>query len=758
MTIRFGAAVTGDLAQAERREWLVTNGIGGYACGTVAGLLTRHYHGLMIAALAPPHDRRLLLAKLDDTIYYDGLQYPLFTNRWAKGLVAPRGYRYIQNFSLEGRIPTWTFACGDALLEKRIWMEQGENTTYVQYRLRRAQMPVSIFAKVLVNDRNHHGGSVRNEWHCEPVRRGACMWSGRTGTPLYVTSDNGRMNVCYDWHFGFQLQRECERGMGGMEDHLHLATIEAMLAIGETLTIMISTQPVSQPLSQPVSQPVSPFGDGNAALDRARRHDRTQLERWQRVRDRSHLPRQENPQADAQASPPAQVYPTAPAWIQQLVLAADSFIVERTQPDGALGHSIIAGYPWFRDWGRDAAIALPGLTLATGRYTLARSILKSMACFFQRGLLPNMFPDSSSEASYNTIDATLWYIEAVRAYVEHTDDRETLAELFPLLQEAIGWYERGTDFEIGMDASDGLIRGGSPETQLTWMDVKLDGKAVTPRSGKAVEINALWYNALRSMASFAARLHHPEQLEQLAPSEYPNRSAHDQTRDQTDQTDQTRDSAPASPQMEHYVQLADRVQRSFQGFWNPSTGCCYDTIDGPKGDDAALRPNQIFAVSLPYSPLSAVRQRAIVDRCSAKLLTSCGLRSLTPGDPNYHGRYRGNAQERDLAYHQGTVWAWLIGPFAIAHLRVYDDWRSAHEFLTPFADRLEEAGIGSLSEIFDGDPVHLPRGCIAQAWSVAEVLRAWHLIEARRQQDEGYDPPSDMGFQCPLLFSDSRLA
>lgn len=708
MTIRFGEAIVGDLAQAERREWLVTNGIGGYACGTVAGILTRHYHGLMIAALAPPHDRRLLLTKLDEMVYYNGGQYPLFANRWATGLVAPAGHRYIQHFCLEGRIPTWTFACGDALIEKRIWMEQGENTTYVQYRLRRAQLPISIFAKVLVNDRSHHGGSVRHEWHCEPVHRGACIWSGHTGTPLYVTSDHGRMNVCYDWHFGFQLQRECERGTGATEDHLHLATIEAMMAPEETLTIVASTQPVSAAHPAQISRQ-----DGETALQRSRQHDRTQVERWRMTRLVSRDPEQSaHPQT-----------PADPDWIQQLILAADSFIVERPQPDGSLGHSIIAGYPWFRDWGRDAAIALPGLTLTTGRYTLARSILKSMARFFQQGLLPNIFPDASSEASYNTIDATLWYVEAVRSYVEHTGDLVTLAELFPRLQEAIAWYEHGTNFEIGMDKTDGLIRGGSPETQLTWMDVKLDGKAVTPRSGKAIEINALWYNALRSMAAFYEQLQHSAPPIPLKIS--PNFSP-----------------VPLPDEADHYTRLADRVERSFQVFWNPSMGCCYDTIDGSKGDDAALRPNQIFAVALHHSPLSAARQRAIVDQCSAKLLTSGGLRSLSPDHPSYHGRYRGDVHARDQAYHQGTVWAWLIGSFAIAHLRVYDNWQAALEFLSPFADRLQEAGIGSLSEIFDGDPVHRPRGCIAQAWSVAEVLRAWHIIDARRQQDSPNDPPT----------------
>jgi len=669
MAIQFGREITGQLPIAEQREWLVTNGIGGYACGTIAGTLTRHYHGTLIAALTPPLQRTLVLTKLEETVYHHQHRYALYTNRWADGVVSPLGYQCLEQFTLEGRVPTWTFACGDARLEKRLWMPWGRNETFVLYRLRRSREPIVLAVECLVNWRGHHGGGSRPEWDSRLIAQGMKLQAVGSHTPLYLLSDRGRMNDCYSWHLGFSLRREQERGTGNCEDHLHVATIETTLHPGETLTLLAS-------LHEPVT-----LLDGWKSLVESRQRDRELLQIW-----RSHP-----------ATPPVSTEPSLadPLWIQQLVLAADSFIVQRTQPDGSSGHSIIAGYPWFSDWGRDAAIALPGLTLATGRYEIARSVLRSLSHFFQRGLLPNVFPETNSPAIYNTIDATLWYVEAIRAYLAATDDLDLLRELFPHLVTAINFYRDGTDFEIGMDREDGLIRGGTIDTQLTWMDVKVNNWAVTPRSGKAVEINALWYNALRSMQQFSTQL---------------------------------------AQDPEPYELLANRAGRGFQRFWNPSKGCCYDVIDTPTGDDARLRPNQIFAVSLHHSPLSENRQRLVVETCSAHLLTSFGLRSLAANQPDYQGRYDGDVQARDRAYHQGTVWGWLIGAFVIAHLRVYQDWQTARDFLTPFANHLQDAGLGNISEIFDGDPVHTPRGCIAQAWSVAEVLRAWRAIETLRHQ------------------------
>ncbi len=379
----------------------------------------------------------------------------------------------------------------------------------------------------------------------------------------------------------------------------------------------------------------------------------------------------------------------APTVTERLVLAADQFIVRRSLPDDPDGRSVIAGYPWFGDWGRDTMISLPGLTLVTGRHDVAARVLRTFARFVDRGMLPNRFPDEGETPEYNTVDATLWYFEAIRAYHAATDDDGLLGDLFPVLQEIVEWHRRGTRYHIQVDPDDGLLYAGEPGVQLTWMDAKVGDWVVTPRIGKPVEINALWYNALRSMADFARRL-----------------------------------GEPLSP----YEALAEQTVTGFARFWNQDTGYCYDVIHGPDGDDPALRPNQLFAVSLPHSPLSPSQQRAVVDVCARRLLTSHGLRSLARDDPAYIGHYGGDRRQRDAAYHQGTVWSWLIGPFVTAYLRVYDDRERARSFLQPFIHHLVDHGVGSISEIFDGDAPFAPRGCIAQAWSVGEVLRAWSAV------------------------------
>ncbi len=364
-----------------------------------------------------------------------------------------------------------------------------------------------------------------------------------------------------------------------------------------------------------------------------------------------------------------------PGWfagaIDHLVLAADQFVVARQQPDGSPGRSVIAGYPWFGDWGRDTMISLPGLTLVTGRPEIARQILLTFARFVDRGMLPNRFPDAGEEPEYNTIDATLWYVEAIRAYHAATGDDSLLAELYPVLQDIVDWHRRGTRYNIHLDEADGLIYGGSAEVQLTWMDAKLDDWVVTPRIGKPVEINALWYNALCSLAGFARRLGHVADADA-------------------------------------YDAMARQTRQGFQRFWNPELGYCYDVLDGPAGDDPSLRPNQLFAVSLPHSPLDEAQARAVVDVCARRLLTSHGLRSLAPDHPQYIGRYGGDRRTRDAAYHQGTVWGWLIGPFVSAHLRVHKNPDQARSFLMPMLQHLDGHCIGSMSEIFDGDPPFTP--------------------------------------------------
>ena len=363
--------------------------------------------------------------------------------------------------------------------------------------------------------------------------------------------------------------------------------------------------------------------------------------------------------------------------------------MKRPLPGETAGDSVIAGYPWFGDWGRDTMIALPGLTLSTGRPEVAKSILRTYASFVDRGMLPNRFPEAGEVAKYNTVDATLWYFEAARQYVNATRDEELVEELFPTLADIVHWHVQGTRYNIHVDPSDGLLFAGEPGNQLTWMDARVGGEPVTPRIGKPVEVNALWYNALLSVTQFSRLLKKPAA---------------------------------------EYKSLAERVRASFKRFWNEAKGYCFDVIDGPAGHDASLRPNQLIAVSLPESPLTPVQQRSVVEACARHLLTSHGLRSLAPEDSSYRGHYGGDPHERDAAYHQGTVWGWLLGPFALAHLRAFRDPVTAASFLEPMAEHLKTHGLGTASEIFDGDPPFTPRGCFAQAWTVAEILRAWMAV------------------------------
>jgi predicted glycogen debranching enzyme len=354
---------------------------------------------------------------------------------------------------------------------------------------------------------------------------------------------------------------------------------------------------------------------------------------------------------------------------------------------------VIAGYPWFGDWGRDTMIALPGLALATGRFAEANQVLRTFARYISQGMLPNRFPDQGEAPEYNTVDATLWLFQAVRAYQAASGDRRLVDDLLPALGDVLDWHERGTCYGIQVDPADGLLRSGAPGAALTWMDVRIDGQPWTPRAGKAVEVNALWHSALCAFAGFLAERDDPRAL--------------------------------------GYRQRSARVHASFRArFWRPDLGYLADVVDLPGGgDDLALRPNQVLAVSLPDPLLDQRQARAVVQAVGRALWTSNGLRSLAPDHPRYRGAYGGPPQERDRAYHDGTVWSWLLGPYAEAHLRVFGDPAAARAILQPLADHLQDAGLGSVSEILDGDPPHAPRGCPAQAWGVAEALRLWRLLD-----------------------------
>ncbi len=549
-------------------------------------------------------------------------------------------------------------------------MQHGANTTYVRYAVRRGTTPLALAVKALVNYRDYHGDTHAGDWkmRIEPVERGLAISAFDGATPFYLLSDRAEATPQHEWYRDYLLCAESERGLADREDHLYAGLFRVTLQPGESVTLVASTAP-------------TPSLDGAAALAARQSYERGLIAGAASGRGLLSAFEQHALSGDDGIN-------AAPDWLRHLVLAADQFVVQRALPDESEGRTVIAGYPWFGDWGRDTTIALPGLTLTTGRPQVARTILRTFARFVDQGMLPNRFPDAGAAPEYNTVDATLWYLEAIRAYHAASGDDELLRALFPTLREIVDWHRRGTRYNIHADPADGLLYAGAEDVQLTWMDAKVGDQVITPRTGKAVEVNALWYNGLRAMAAFARRT--------------------------------GEDAAP-------YDELANRAGAGFTRFWNEAGACCYDVIDGPQGHDAALRPNQLLAVSLAHSPLPPERQRGVVDLCARHLLTSHGLRSLAPGEQDYAGRYGGDVRQRDSAYHQGTVWAWLIGPFVAAHLRVYGDRALARSYLWPLVRQIDAYGVGSIGEIFDGDAPFAPRGCIAQAWSVAELLRVWQM-------------------------------
>lgn len=668
-SIRFGRQTCGTLEQAEQREWWLTDGQGGYAGGTLAGTLTRRYHGLLIAPPKPGQPRRLLMAKADATLTIAGHSWPLFSNRWYGDVIEPAGYRYIEHFQLHGRMPCWHFACGEHRLEMRIWMPSEGRTTYVAYRCLGgydAKQPLSLSVNLLANRRNHHGnqpvsgttatvsqdgGRIRIEWP--------------EGEEVYIRTTRAGFEPQQHWHEGFLLACETERGLPDIDNNLSIGHLVYALEPGQWAGFALSLDPQHS-------------FDLTASMQAY----------LQRETFLSHP--QDQP-----------VFDQAPDWVRQLLLAADDFPILQPLPGGGTRSSVIAGYPWFADWGRDTMIALPGLTLISGQLERARGILMSYADLVDEGQLPNQLGQGEDPPAYNSVDATLWYFEAWRAYLEARDDRQALQQIFPVLQAIIDGYCKGTRYGIGMDSRDALLHAGEVGTQLTWMDAKVGNWVVTPRIGKPVEVNALWYHALCCMQTFAQRLDQPVSV---------------------------------------YRDLAERVRAGFQRFHCQANGGLCDVIDTPQGDDARVRPNQILALSLEHSPLDPQHWRGVLTQCGHELLTSYGLRSLSPRDKDYRHHYQGGVADRDGAYHQGTVWTWLLGHYAWAEYRVTGDARSALRRLEPLADHLRYAGLGTLSEIFDADPPHAPKGAPAQAWSVACTLQAWvrlqRVLASERQVSE----------------------
>ncbi len=650
MAINLGRDICGQLEQALRREWLVTNGLGGYGAGTIGGANTRTYHGLLIAALPPPRRRTLLLAKLDATAYLRGQEFTLATNEWASGAIDPHGYRLLERFVLDGTVPTWTYALNEARLVQRVFMAYGQNTTFVTYHHARGCDPIDLVLAVLCTARDHHGGPAPAAPQVDLLTQGVLVRGSDTAPPLYVLAPGAAVEPLGTWYRGFRYRAEQERGLAADEDLYSAVRLRFHLSPGETATVVATTQ-------------TDAHLDGRAALAQVRRREQVLLE-----------------QADLVA---------APAWVRQLVLAADAFLVATRT--GEPPQTVIAGYPWFADWSRDTMIAMPGLCLDTGRYADAQAILLAYGQQVDQGMLPSFFPEAGEAPPFGSVDAALWFVEAVAQWLKATADWSLVRELYPVLSEIVHRYQEGTRHGIAVEA-DGLLRAGVSGLQLTWMDAKVDDWVVTPRLGKPVEVNALWVQALRTVAHLAATLGHRGEADRLAAASVQARAA-----------------------------FAER-------FWFAG-GYLYDVVDGPHGDDASLRPNQLVACALEPPLLPNDRLRLVVDHCARELHTSLGLRTLAPSDPRYQGVYCGDPRSRDAAYHQGTAWPWFIGPYVLAHLNAYGDRDLACDLLTPFADHLADAGVGFVSEICDGDPPHGPRGCIAQAWSVASVLHAWRRIQ-----------------------------
>ena len=664
--IQFGRDICGDLLQGERHEWWLANGLGGYAAGNIAGTLTRRYHGLLVALVNPPLGRHLVFTKGDATLIDGDDRIPLFSNRWGDGSISPEGYLQIESFHLEGRMPVWRFAIGDVRIEQRIWMEQGANTTYLAFRqlsAKKVQRPLKLAIKLLANSRDHHGSG--HPWDFNPFIE-------KDTNTLYVRNPNwftltvktrgGSLESDMTWYDNFHLSTERERGLPDSDSHLCIGEALLDLNSDEWVGIVASTEE-------------NPSSYLMEAMRRNLMFDAGQLKRTQVT-----IPE----------------FISAPDWVSQLVLSTSSFIFSRPLPDVPDGESIIAGYPWFGDWGRDTMIALPGLTLTTGRFDTARSILNTFACFIDQGMLPNMFPGTGNTPEYNTVDAALWYIEAWRAYVAATHETVNLKQIFPILADIIDWHMKGTRYQIHVDPADGLLYAGESGMQVTWMDAKVGDFVVTPRIGKPVEINALWYSALVTMVEFATMLKQPAT---------------------------------------QYQELAKKAKAGFKRFIKADGTGLADVLDGPDGDDFTLRPNQIFAVSLHASPLDDKSQREVVSVCGRELLTSYGLRSLNVAHPEFKPHYEGAVWDRDTSYHQGTVWAYLLGHYAIAEYKVNGDAIAAQANLEPIRDHLMSGALGTVSEIFDGVVPHTPRGAPAQAWSVACILEAWVYLERQKNKN-----------------------
>ncbi|MGC9514419.1 amylo-alpha-1,6-glucosidase [Methanocrinis sp.] len=613
--------------EGTEREWLITNGLGGYASSTILGANSRSYHGLLVAAKDPPTERTLLLSSLDEELVSESGRYNFACHQYP-GTIYPQGFRHLEEFR-QDPLPTFLYRTEDgATVEKKVCMASGENTTVVRYEIE----GYGLFKVVpLVNCRSFHVASRAPSMNQERIdlEGGGSGVRLRSNCDFVLVSDRARYVREGLWFNNLEYEVERQRGLAWTEDSFSPGRFEVQVDGRLTFSIVASIDRDSP--------------DGAEELV-SREVERIRHLAGNRRRD----PR-----------------------FRRLAVGSDQFLVQRGG-----GKSIIAGYHWFNDWGRDAMISLPGLLLTTRRFDEARAVLATFAGAMKDGLLPN---DFGAEA-YNTIDAALWFFWSVHKYWAYSGDSDLVEELFPAMRAIVDRYARETPGSFCDD--DGLI---ASKPGLTWMDAKLGGEFATPRAGKACEINALWYNALKAMELFAEVL------------------------------DEDWDGG-----------LAEKVGESYEKFWNPDLGCLYDLIDEI---DPAIRPNMVIAASLPFTPLDDHQIGEIVAAATEELLTPVGLRTLSPKDAAYIGRYGGGPAERDRAYHQGTVWPWLIGPYTTARLKAgrgsKKERDEARELLRPLMDLEGQIGVGTICEVFDGDEPRRPGGCISQAWSVGEVMRAW---------------------------------
>ncbi len=658
-----------DARELLRREWLVTNGLGGYASGTISGTVTWRYHGLLIAALPAPLGRVVMLNHLAETLWLpDGKCLQVGGEETGRQEREGSCGQFITGFRFENQMPVWRYEVDGVAFEKSLVLLHGQNTVHVNYHLLRGTGPLRLELRPSMHFRRHEHSvseAMTGEYVFSAEAGRYEVSAGAAWPPLRMVLHGDQRTFTHDGGSRREIfyQKDADRGYESRGVLWSPGFFSVQVYPGKAATLVASTESWKTMLSLTPDEAVDFYQQRRARLVRTA-----------------------DPQADA-------------ATAADLVLAADQFIIDpvgRVQ-DSARAHAagdqirtVIAGYHWFTDWGRDTMISLEGLTLVTRRYAEAGWILRTFAHYIRDGLIPNLFPEGENEGLYHTADATLWFFHALDRYLEHTGDRDTLRHILPKLLDVAEHHLRGTRFGIGVDPRDGLLRQGAEGYQLTWMDAKVNGWVVTPRRGKAVEINGLWHNALALLA--------------------------DWLREEGD-----------AAMAETYAGHAKRARQSFnERFWFAEGNYLYDIVDGETGNDRACRPNQLLAFSLKHPVLEGERWKAVLETVRDRLLTPVGLRTLSRDHPDYKPKYFGDLRSRDAAYHQGTVWAWLIGPFIDAWLKVHPaDRAGARKFLAGFEPHLDEACIGSISEIFDAEPPFTPRGCVAQAWSVAEVLRAW---------------------------------